>query len=191
MQLAKVRGQRALRATGMAIGLAACASVLTLSGGVASANKSVEASTVTVTSRAYSNGFQVVNPKNEFQCGVVRLANPKGYYRVVLQKLSSNPKGGVLQRLAIEARAGSTSRLPNTPRGSFIQYFSGAKNWEGGTFGIRAFGSGTIRISADGRSGSVNASLLPFSFSGGLRDDGDVHVTAHWACTSKIVKATS
>ncbi len=171
----------------MAFGLAACASVLPLSGALASASKPVKASAVTVSGRtatghAYSNGFQVANPKSQLECAVVRLSDQKGYYRDVLQKLSPNPSGGVLQALVIQARAGTTSHVSSKPGGPYMQYLSSKQTWQAGN---SEAGSGTIKISADGRSGSVNATL------GSGNSIGNLHVTASWACTSKIEKGTS
>ncbi|MGH2894142.1 MAG: hypothetical protein ACRDPM_12885, partial [Solirubrobacteraceae bacterium] len=50
-------------------------------------------------------------------------------------------------------------------------------------------GSGALKMSGDGRSGSFRGVLVP-DLTVIHRPTGKVHVTAHWDCTSKIYKIT-
>jgi len=177
----------------LAGGAAVCFALVVILGAVAGARVTAP-STVKVTG-GYHVSFAITNPSDKLQCGVFR---GKGYYGVLLQKVRRvktriGPQEAAEVSLIVQGPVG-TSRLPETRLADAGFQTAAPKLWrirpnDGVT---TRFGSGTVKISANGRSGSLDAELIGQAEAAGRRSPpAPVHVTAHWHCTSKIQRATA
>ena len=183
--------------TWMRLGLLGCLTAL-MAGGVAGA--ATTPSTVNVTG-AWHGNYRVTDPSSRLWCEVVR---KKGYYEigllVNLTKRAYHTQQGLQhvpqEDLIVVAPAGRTVHFPDSstlsdgskPSAAFI-VTRADRTWIINS-NISSAGSGTLRISANGRSGSLNAELpgdpIPISHP----TAGEVHVKASWDCTSKEYRGT-
>ena len=155
--------------------------------GAAARARPTPPSTVKVTG-ATRVTFQVTNPKDPARCALFR--DTGGLVRVGLQRIRG--RTDLLDTLVVDGRPGRSIHVPasgNPPYAEFDIGVNGRK-WSAGTYtddanNVVAVGSGTVKMSANGRSGSFRGTLAPNPTYTG-QTSGTVHVTAHWDCTSKF-----
>ena len=172
----------------LALGSVVCIALLTTSG-VAAGTGGTSPSTVKVTG-GWHGTFTIKNPRDKLQCAVLR---GKGYYEIVLQEVKrvhtqAGSQTEALASLYMQGPAG-TSRLPErTVADAGFEASSNIWRTRPDDAVTTQNGSGTLKISANGRSGSLNARLIAEAFPK-RASPAPVHVTAPGDCTSKIQKA--
>jgi hypothetical protein len=190
---ARTRGRSRL-ARYIALGSVVCLGLLATSS-VFAATRRTPPSTVKVTG-AWSGSFTITKPSDPLQCGIARGSGGRGSYLIVLQKLkrvntSAGSQPSVVASLAVTGRGGSTAAIPaGTIAGGYFE--AGNKQFWAGQFTnpntgeTFRIGSGTVKMSANGRSGSLNAELTGNNPTMIRKTAGKVHIKANWHCTSKF-----
>jgi hypothetical protein len=172
-------------------GLLVCL-LLAWTAGAAAGARSTPPSVVKVTGATHVS-FQVTNPKDPNRCALLR--DTGGLVRVGLQNIRG--RNDLLDTFVGDGRPGKTIHLPASGLPPYAEFDIGAgtKRWVTGTYTnsntnvAYHVGSGTMKMSANGRSGSFLGTLVPDPIYAG-KTSGQVHIAAHWDCTSKFGSVT-